>query len=442
MPFLLALALLGATFQTPPPPDSPPPPEPVAADTTEDEEVARGVVEAVSDEVRYDEAGDRRPGIQFRPRVAPSALYSTSKGFGIGGGVGIRNAGWTGSDIVVDLRLQQRYQAADVTLFTGDPYDAPVHGLVAVGGSTTGRRRYYGLGPYTLSDNELNLYHDAAQVEARLGVYPLGTTALFLQPGVRYLFDRSGGVNEGASDGSLSALDPISQEAVRIATDEPRHALSLGLEIATDLRDWPSYPRSGSFFTVEARRQFALDEHELTIDRYSGSAIGYLPIRGRTTFMVRTVGVLTRSADHDEDGEGDDIPFYYLPTLDDRVAAPFKQDRLTGRDIIAAGAGIRFPVFDFLGVYGIDAMAMGYLGNAYDNVFDQFKLDVSFRESSQPGPDEGAPLRPALGLGLGVVNLDKERVVVGGLVGVGPGGITLATLRIAYDLRDARPLFR
>ncbi len=380
---LLALALLAAPLQTAPQP------VPAPADTTEvPAEEAAAVSDAISSEARYDEADDddSNPGIQFRPRVAPSALYSSSRGFGIGGGVGVRNIGWTGSDLVVDLRLQQSYQAASATLFTGDPYDTLVHGLVSVGGSTTDRRRYYGLGPYTLSDNQVDLYHDAAQAEIRLGAYPLGTTALLLQPGVRYLYDRSGGVNEEASPGSFSALDEVSQRAVRLAEGDPRHALSVGFEVATDLRDWPSYPTSGSFFTAEARRQFALDDHELTLDRYSASAIGYLPIRGRTTFIVRTVGVLTRSADSDGDGEGDDIPFYYLPTLDDRVAAPFKQERLTGRDIIAAGAGVRFPVVDFIGVYGIDALVMGYLGNAYDNVFEQFRLDVSFRESAMPGP--------------------------------------------------------
>ena len=436
MSFFAALVVLGALFQTPAPQERAP------ADSTA--ETATAVGNVLSDDVRYDESGDGddHPGIQVRPRVAPSALYSTNRGFGIGGGLGIRNAGWTGSDVVVDLRAQQRFLSADVTLFTGDPYDSPVHGLVSVGGFTTDRRRYFGLGPYTLADNRINLYHDAAQAEARLGLYPLGTTVLFLQPGVRYLYDRSGGVNSEASPGAFGALDPVSQRAVTLAAGDPRHALSVGLEVATDLRDWPAYPRSGSFFTAEARRQFAVDANELTLDRYSASAIGYLPIRGRTTVIARGIGVLTRSADLDGDGEGDEIPFYYLPTLDDRVAAPFRQDRLTGRDIIAAGVGLRAPVWDFLGVYGIDALVMGYVGNAYDNVFEQFKLNVSFSEEPEPGPGGQASLRPALGIGIGVVNLDKERVVVGGLIGVGPGGITLATLRIAYDLRDARPLFR
>ena len=168
----------------------------------------------------------------------------------------------------------------------------------------------------------------------------------------------------------------------------------------------------------------------------------YLPIDGRTTLIARGVGAITRSDDGDGDGLSDAIPYFYLPTLDDRVAVAFKQERLTGRDIVAFGAGLRVPIVDLLGVYGIDALLMGYIGNAYDDVFEQFKPAISFSEQSVTDAEGRAALRPALGLGLGIINLDKERVVVGGLLGVGPGGITVATLRIAYDLRDARPLFR
>lgn len=437
------VALVALTFplqQVPAPPDT--------TDRTPTEEDVADAAETVEetvvidDQVRYeqDEAGD--PGIQFRPRLAPSALYSSNRGFGIGGGVGIRNAGWTGSDLAVDLRLQQRYQSAAVSLFTNDPYDSRLHGLFSVSGSTTERRRYYGLGPYTVRDNELNLLHDAAEAEARLGWYPFSTTALYLQPGVRFLYDHSGGVNEDASQGSLGALDPVSREAVDVASGLDRYGVSAGVEVATDLRDWPSYPRSGMFATFEARRFFALDASDLQLDRYAASTINYIPVDGRTTVLVQTVGIITRSDDADGDGRSDPIPFYYLPTLDDRVATAFRQDRLTGRDVIAVGAGLRVPIYDALGVYGLDAVVMGFLGNAYDNVFEQFEPRISFSEAALPITEGKAPLRPAVALGLGIVNLDKERVVVGGMLGVGPGGVTVATLRVAYDLRDARPLFR
>lgn len=249
-------------------------------------------------------------------------------------------------------------------------------------------------------------------------------------------------MNDGAGPGSLAGFDEPSRQAVEVANRQDRYGASFGVEVATDLRDWPAYPRRGMYATVEHRRFVALDETDLTLARYAGSAIGYLPIRGRTTVIARAVGIFTRSGDGDGDGQDDPIPFYYLPTLDARVATAFRQDRLTGRDVLAGGVGIRAPVFDFLGIYGIDAVVMGYLGNAYDNVFEQFTPRVSFREGSFLEDDGTAALRPSLALGMGLVNLDKERVVLGGMVGLGPGGVTAATLRIAYDLRDARPLFR
>ena len=437
MPAVLALLLL-ALFQTPAPADT--------LDTSPDETAeelsdATDLIAETGTTASNDD--DERPGVQFRPRIAPSALYSVNRGFGIGGGVGIQNLVAPGTDLAIDLRLQQRFQSADVTLLTNDPYDSRFHVLANVGGSTTGRRRYYGLGPNTLRDSELNLFHDAAQAELRAGWYPLGTTALYLQPGVRMLYDYSGGVNEQDSQGMLEVFDPASRAAVDVAEDRHRYGASVGLEVATDLRDWPSYPRRGMLATVEHRRFFAFDDSELALSRYSGSVIGYVPIRGRTTILLRAVGLFTRSGDADGDGDPDTIPFYYLPVLDDRVATAFRHERLTGRDVVAAGAGIRAPVFDFLGVYGIDVLVMGYLGNAYENVFEQFSPRISFREGRSVTDELGrAALRPSLGVGLGLVNLDKERVVLGGLVGVGPGGVTLATLRVAYDLRDARPLFR
>ncbi|WP_420454572.1 hypothetical protein [Rubrivirga sp.] len=438
---MLALSLvLAALLQTP---------APVPADTTDrppktDAPAAEAVEEVTSvfEEGPVPADEESGPGIQFRPRVAPSALYSTNRGFGIGGGVGVRNVGWTGTDLTVDLTLQQHYQGADVTVYTNNPYDSVVHGLVSVGGSTTARRRYFGLGPNTVPESEVNLFHDAAQAEVRAGIYPLGTTALYVQPGVRLLYDYSGGINDGAGPGSLAGFGDASREAVEVADSEDRYGASFGIEVATDLRDWPAYPRQGMYATVEHRRFVALDETDLTLARYAGSVIGYVPIRGRTAVLARAIGILTRSGDADGDGQDDPIPFYYLPTLDARVATAFRQDRLTGRDVVAGGVGIRVPVYDFLGIYGVDAVVMGYLGNAYDNVFEQFTPRVSFQEGSFLEDDGTAALRPSLALGFGLVNLDKERVVLGTLLGVGPGGVTVATLRIAYDLRDARPLFR
>ncbi len=379
--------------------------------------------------------------IRVRPRLSPSALYSSNRGFGIGGGVAADNLGWRGSRSAVDLRVQQHFLGAGVSVATSDPYDRIVYGIVSAEASTTDRRQFYGVGPFVSGSLPLQFVHSDFSVDARAGVYPFGTTALLVQPGVRYVVDRTSSLRDDSPAG-LGDLTPESRASVEPVLDVVRRGVSAGVEVAVDFRDWPGYPHSGSLVAVEARRFGALDDSDLRFNRYSLQTVSYVPIRGRTALIASVTGIVTRQDDRDGDGTPDPLPYYYLPTLDDRVAVAYKQDRLTARDVFAVSLGVRVPIRDFIGVYGIDALVVGYLGNAYDDVVDQFSPRVSFSQNSRPDADGRAPLLPALGLGLGVVNLDKERVVLGALVGVGAGGITLATLRVAYNLRDSRPLFR
>ena len=128
--------------------------------------------------------------------------------------------------------------------------------------------------------------------------------------------------------------------------------------------------------------------------------------------------------------------------MDDDLAVPFRPNRLTGRDVLAVGAGLRATVVDVYGLYGLDVSAMGYLGNAYDDVFDQLRPAVSFEPDGVLDGDGRAALRPGLGLGLGLVDLAEGRAVLAAQLGLGPGGVTLATLRVAYDLRNVGTRFR
>ena len=410
---------------TPPPADDPEANEPDAGDP--------GTID--------DGTGEARGQLKIRPRLAPSALYATNRGFGIGGGVAVDNLTWRGSLGALDVRVQQFALGATASLFTGDPLDTRLYAGLITSASATTRRQFFGTGPFTSGNRALFLPHDEVSAEALVGVSPFGTTVLRVQPSVRYVLDRSAGVR---ADGpaQLASLTPASQAAVAPVLARTLEGVSVGVEVATDFRDWAPYPKTGVFAAVEARRFAGIGGQELTFNRYSMQSVGYLPLDGRTVLIASFTGVVTRQGDADGDGAPDAVPYYYLPTLDDRVAVAYRQERLTARDVLAVGLGVRVPVADFIGVYGIDALVVGYLGNAYDNVFEQFSPRVTFRQDPRASESGRAALRPALGLGLGVVNLDKERVVLGALIGVGAGGITVATLRAAYNLRDSRPLFR
>ncbi|MEL6615343.1 MAG: hypothetical protein AAFQ43_06370, partial [Bacteroidota bacterium] len=76
-----------------------------------------------------------------RPRLAPTALYSNSRGFGIAGGIAVENAGWQGSQTALDLRLSQRYQGIAFSLYTADPFESPLYGHVSAEATQTTRRR-------------------------------------------------------------------------------------------------------------------------------------------------------------------------------------------------------------------------------------------------------------------------------------------------------------
>ena len=383
--------------------------------------------------------GGREPSgsaVEVRPRFAPSALYSRDYGLGIGVGLGVRNLVAAGTDATADVRLQRHYQGAEVAFETGDRYARRLSALVAVGGFTTDRRFYAGVGPAPRGP-ALDLSHDAVRAEVGVRAYPLGSTAIRVQPSVEVRADHSDGVARGL----LGGLDAASQRAVDRARGR-RTGAWLGLEVGTDLRDRPGRPHRGLLAAVAHRRFAAFDGSDLTLAQTTASAAGYLPLGSRATAVLHGVGVTTRSGDADGDGRPDAVPFVYLPTLDDDLATPFRQNRLTGRDVLAVGAGVRATVADLYGLYGVDLLVMGTLGNAYDDVFDQFRPAVSLGADGVLDGDGRAALRPGLALGLGLADLDDGRAVLAAQVGVGPGGVTLATLRVAYDLAARRRAFR
>lgn len=320
--------------------------------------------------------------VRFRGRFSPWALYSRDYGFGIGAGVGVENLVTTGSDLTLDATYQQHLQDARLAFFSSDPYTSRLHIGVQASASTTERRRYYGLGPTTLEVDEVNLFQNTIQGEVRAGVYPSGTSALYVQPSLGLRYDYSSGFNAEDSDGTLDPLDAPSRAAVTVGERQDRYGVDVGLEVASDRLDRISYPSRGTLVSAGVHQFVALDDSDLTTTRLSASLTGYVPIRGRTVGIVRAVGVTLRSGDADGDGVSDAVPFYYLPTLDNRLAPAYRPNRLTGRDVLALGAGLRAPVLEVAGTYGLDAQLMVHVGNAYADVVDQFSLRVSLEDGS------------------------------------------------------------
>ncbi|GAB5536993.1 MAG: BamA/TamA family outer membrane protein [Rubricoccaceae bacterium] len=371
--------------------------------------------------------------IQVRPVIPLGDLYSGTLGIGLGAGIGVENVGWPGSDVTATAFVAQHGYGADLTLTSSDPYTTPLYGVLHGELTRATRRRFFGTGPFTAEADLLELRHTQATVEARLGAYPLGTTALLVQPSARLLIDHVDALDLD-TEAALRQLDASSQASARTVVGDTRMGVSFGLELASDRLDQPDYPSSGTYASVEARRFVALDGSDLRFTRFASSISGYIPVRGRTVLMAHATGIVTRQ---DADAI---LPFTVLPTLDNTVMLAYPQDRFRGRDALALSLGIRIPVASLYGLYGIDAELAGTAGNTYTNLFDQFAPSVSF--ASALPEDTTAPLRPAASLGVSLVNLSSQSRVVGGRIGVSPEGLWVGLVSRFSDLRDVVPLFR
>ena len=371
--------------------------------------------------------------IRVRPVLPLSSLYSGTFGIGLGAGIAVENAGWQGSEVTATAFGALHGYGASLTLASGDPYETPLHGLLHAEVSRATQRRFFGAGPFSDEADRLELGHTSATVEARVGAYPLGTTALIVQPSARLLVDRVDALNP-ETETALSQLDARSQDAARSLIDDTRLGLSLGLELATDRLDWHDYPSQGTYASIEARRYLALDDSDLQFTRIASSISGYIPMRGRAVLSGHAVGIVTRQ---DDDAV---LPFVLLPTLDNDLLLAYATDRFRGRDALALALSARVPVMSVYGVYGLDAEITGTLGSVYADIVDQFAPSVSF-DAPLPS-DAKAPLRPAASLGLSVVNLNARSLTIGGRIGLSPEGISVALVSLKADLRDIAPLFR
>jgi len=397
----------------------------------------------VSDTLRTDRpedaAADSTHRLRFHPLFTPTSLYSPSRGFGIGGGVQIDGLGvQPDAELRLETRLSQRFQSGQVAYYTGDPYLRSIYGLVAGAVTTTNRLTYYGDGPRTLPEGKLFLDQISAEGEARVGWYPYRSTGLLVQPVARFRFDRLRDFEEGV-DSAFTRVDTAALAAVR---DHDRYGIAVGIEIAGDTRDRRDSPRHGGLFQGGLSRFMALDGSGLGFNRLEASGyfffpalvqLPFLPERG--TIFLRSSLVITR------EDEGDALPYYYLPVLDHELLAGFPQRRFVGRDGFSVGVGARGTVLAVLGAVLLEGVGMVMVGGAYDNIFDDFSPRITF----DPDPvEEGerVPLRPSVAIGANIVTIDRERPIVGGMIGFGPEGFVLASLRVVFDIRDYRPQIR
>lgn len=404
-------------------------PAPVPADTdTVVVAVEAAAEEAVEDVLRF----------RVRPVFSFGALYSPSKGVGIGGGIAVDRAFVRGDHLQVEARIAQHLQGAYLEYRTGSPERDRFYGLLGATGWTTTRTTFTGHGPHAPDDTRLFLDRATAQAEARLAWLPSGPGALLLQPTVRFHVDRLRGY-EGRDSSGLAAADPADLARLDAIRGETRHGVEAALSAVHDTRDLPATPSRGLFLQGEVARFQATDGSGLGFLRVQATGflfrpalfqIPFIPERG--ALFVRVAGVVTR-----QDGD-EPLPWYYLPELSRDLLIGYPRSGFVGRDALSLGLGVRGVIGQAIGAILIEGVSMVTIGAAYDDVFREFTPVVRLSDGPVQVGD-AVPLRPSLGIGLNLHTIDRERPLVGGLIGIGPGGFTFASLRLIFGLDEYRP---
>ena len=432
---MLVLALL-TLFSLP---EAPARPALAPADT---DSVAVDVEEIVEDAVEEAaEVAESVRRLRVRPVVSPSALYSGTRGFGLGGGIAVNGILAERDHLQIEGRLSERLQGIYGEYRTGNADRDALYLLFGATGWTTSRTRFSGHGPASNPDGELFLDRDVAQAEARLGWSPFGPRKLLLQPTVRLRMDRLNGFEE-VEPGSFEQILPEDIDRLDTLQKDRRLGAEIALSVIRDTRNLRVLPSRGSYVQAELARFQTIDGSKLGFTRLQALGYAFRPalfqvpfIPDRGAIFVRASGVITR-----DDGE-DPLPWVYLPEASQDLLVGYPQGEFVGRDAVSLGVGARGVIAEAIGAFLVEGVGMALVGNAYDDVFRQFSPRVSF--ASGPVPEgEAVPLSPSLALGVNLHFIDRERPLVGALLGVGPDGVTLASLRLVYGLADYRPRFR
>ena len=432
MALLFPLALLLTFAQSPRP-------EPVRADTDTVAVDVGEVVEAAAEDASDAAEAVRR--LRVRPVVSPSTLYSSSKGFGLGGGVAVDDVLSWGDHLQVEGRLAQRLQGAYGEYRTGNADDDALFLLLGAAGWTTSRTRFAGHGPHSNPDGSLYLDRDVALGEARLGWSPSGPGGVLIQPALRLRMDKLNGFEE-TEPGSLQRVRPEEIDRLDTLRVERRLGAEVALAVIRDTRNIRALPSRGSYAQAEISRFQTIDGSKLGFTRVQATVYGFRPALIRIPFLpergavfVRANGVVTR-----DDGE-DPLPWVYLPEAEQDLLVGYPRSDFVGRDAFSVGVGARGVIAQAIGAFLVEGVAMALVGAAYDDVVREFTPTIRFDTGAVPD-GERVPLSPSVAVGLNLHFLDRERPLVGVLVGAGPEGVSLASLRLIYGLRDFRPRFR
>lgn len=255
-------------------------------------------------------------------------------GAGTGVGLGYSAGGTKGPGIeVVAASTSRGYKrgsvALDVRRLGGAPVDVAVRGQMY----EYPQQDFFGLGMDSAEADRANYLLSNAEFGADVTWRP--ATGLAVQAGAAWVSPRTGAGTDSRMPTTEAAFDDEATPGYGASVDYLRTAIGIDY----DRRDNPRHPHAGGRYAVSIADYRDLDSagfHRADVDVQQ-----YVPIPDRyRTLALRAMATFTSAHD------GDDVPFFYQPTLGGAsMLRGFREFRFQDRNAVGVSAEYRWEAW-------------------------------------------------------------------------------------------------
>lgn len=294
----------------------------------------------------------------------------------------------------------------------------------------SGERRYYGLNSNAPVEDRVRHKRTSGFVEGRAG-YALSYIPLTFIATVRHRVDRAYGLFEE----DRLALARQSERSSRLflnTLDKVHRARVLSFDAVWDSRNARDRPTQGMLVSAGWDQWHAQDGGS-SLTRLRGSASVFVPLRNEHGVRLWGLAVTTPRA------QGP-LPVFAYPQLDSELIDGLSADRYRGRDVVAGGVEVYFPIIRLVGIVGGDARVGLSVVGIYESLVDQ--ATPRFSLQSRVDSETKVPFRPVFHAGGRLFSLLRDRMVIEAGLGVSPDGLGLVFGSISADPRDFLPHLR
>lgn len=348
------------------------------------------------------------------PVLKPAYFYSPSAGFGVGTGINGRHLLASGDAIRMRTRVQQYRQSSSLGWASGSPELGWTGWMANLNLVRNLHEGFYGEGPSSAAADEQVVNRQQASLQLRRsqglqrGAWLQARVAMRLD---HLLSFRPADPERTPQSSLLAELEARSAEGRQLSFEG---GIDAGLPVLEGVLQVSSTLRVRESKLIQAVVGLVADRTWL--------------LGGHRTLTARVM--LDRTVH-----QSGDLPYYFLPRLDDRLAPGWDRFRFYGNDRIVLGATYVHPIFEILKSHAYEGVVNVGLSQVYDDVFKDFGARIAL------SPDRTTfagrvPLEPTLGIGSRLVSRQSGQVIANVILGFSAEGLQAGTLRITQRLSD------